>query len=183
MLIPDDTPPDCLKTGHSFELLLWLAPIVLLAVFTIAFLLVTQNFVTQNNELEISISQNDQANLSPGSPPEPITNNAVAEFTQNGVQYLMSFMGLGPGKLHEDISKKAWLWRSDTATWEPQVMSHPAWCCSPAGRAGPIISMASVTMGCPQNRKTASSPGTQQQLRGCAFRKHRASPPWITAAC
>jgi hypothetical protein len=31
----------------------------------------------------------------------------------------MSFMGLGPGKEHEDISKNAWLWRSDTAAWEP----------------------------------------------------------------
>jgi N-acetylneuraminic acid mutarotase len=54
----------------------------------------------------------------PGSLPESLTNNAVAEFTQNGVQYVMSFMGLGPGKDHVDISKKAWLWRSDTAAWE-----------------------------------------------------------------
>jgi hypothetical protein len=31
----------------------------------------------------------------------------------------MTFMGLGPGKGHEDISRKAYLWRSDTAEWEP----------------------------------------------------------------
>ena len=55
----------------------------------------------------------------PGPLPEPLTNNAVAEFTYEGVQYVMSFMGLGPGKEHEDISRKAWLWRSDTAAWEP----------------------------------------------------------------
>jgi len=55
----------------------------------------------------------------PGPLPEPLTNNTVAEFTHNGVQYVMSFMGLGPGKEFDDISKKAWLWRSDTAAWEP----------------------------------------------------------------
>jgi len=103
----------------SFELLFWLAPMVLLAVIAIAFLVVTQNFVTQTNGPVTSISPIGQEHLRPGSLPEPITNNAVAEFTQNGVQYLMSFMGLGPGKEHEDISKKAWLWRSDTAAWEP----------------------------------------------------------------
>ena len=57
--------------------------------------------------------------LAPGPLPEPMTNNAVAEFTYEGVQYVMSFMGLGPGKEHEDISKKAYLWRSDKAAWEP----------------------------------------------------------------
>ena len=31
----------------------------------------------------------------PGPLPEPVSNNAVAEFTLDGVQYLMSFMGLG----------------------------------------------------------------------------------------
>ena len=58
------------------------------------------------------------AESTPGSLPEPITNNAVAEFTYEGVQYVMSFMGLGSSKEHEDISKKAWLWRSDTTAWE-----------------------------------------------------------------
>ena len=56
--------------------------------------------------------------LVPGPLPESLTNNAVAEFTYEGVQYVMSFMGLGSGKGHEDISRKAWLWRSDTAAWE-----------------------------------------------------------------
>lgn len=55
----------------------------------------------------------------PGPLPEPLSNNAVAEFTQNGVQFVMSFMGLGPGKGHENISRKAYLWRSDTAAWQP----------------------------------------------------------------
>jgi N-acetylneuraminic acid mutarotase len=55
----------------------------------------------------------------PGPLPEPLTNNAVAEFSYEGVQYVMSFMGLGPGKEHQDISKKAWLWRSNKAAWEP----------------------------------------------------------------
>lgn len=55
---------------------------------------------------------------SPEALPEPLTNNAVAEFTHEGVQYVMSFMGLGPGKDFEDISRNAWLWRSDTAAWE-----------------------------------------------------------------
>jgi hypothetical protein len=57
--------------------------------------------------------------LIPGPLPEPLTNNAVAEFTRNGVQYVMSFMGLGPGKEHADVSRNAWLWRSETAAWEP----------------------------------------------------------------
>jgi hypothetical protein len=55
----------------------------------------------------------------PGPLPEPLSNNAVAEFSREGVQYVMTFMGLGPGKGHEDISRKAYLWRSDTAAWEP----------------------------------------------------------------
>lgn len=54
----------------------------------------------------------------PGALPQPVSNNAVAEFTFGGVQYVMSFMGLGPGKEHEDITRRAWLWRSDTAAWE-----------------------------------------------------------------
>jgi DNA-binding winged helix-turn-helix (wHTH) protein/Flp pilus assembly protein TadD len=54
----------------------------------------------------------------PGPLPEPMANNAVAEFTKDGVQYVMSFMGLGSGKEQGDISKNAWLWRSDKAAWE-----------------------------------------------------------------
>jgi hypothetical protein len=54
----------------------------------------------------------------PGPLPEPLSNNAVAEFSRDGVQYVMTFLGLGPGKGHEDISRKAYLWRSDTAEWE-----------------------------------------------------------------
>ena len=60
----------------------------------------------------------EPASLVPGPLPEPVANNAVAEFSKDGVQYVMSFMGLGPGKGYEDISKKAWLWRNDTAAWE-----------------------------------------------------------------
>jgi N-acetylneuraminic acid mutarotase len=63
------------------------------------------------------------AQTTPGPIPEPLTNNAVAEFTHDGVQYVMTLMGLGPAKGHEDVSKKAYLWRSDTAAWEsfPEV--------------------------------------------------------------
>jgi N-acetylneuraminic acid mutarotase len=64
-------------------------------------------------------AETESAQAFPGPLPEPLTNNAVAEFSHDGVQYIMSFMGLGPGKQHEDISKKAYLWRSDTAEWEP----------------------------------------------------------------
>ena len=41
----------------------------------------------------------------------------MAEFTLDGVQYLMSFMGLGPGKSGKDISREAWLWTSDQPRW------------------------------------------------------------------
>jgi N-acetylneuraminic acid mutarotase len=58
------------------------------------------------------------AESTPGPLPEPLSNNAVAEFTLQGVQYVMTFMGLGPGKGHEDVSNKAYLWRSDTGAWE-----------------------------------------------------------------
>jgi DNA-binding winged helix-turn-helix (wHTH) protein/tetratricopeptide (TPR) repeat protein len=61
----------------------------------------------------------EPASVVPGPLPEPVANNAVAEYSKDGLQYVMSFMGLGPGKGHGDISKKAWLWRSDTAAWEP----------------------------------------------------------------
>lgn len=187
--------------------------------------------------------------------PEPLTNNAVAEFTLDGVQYVMSFMGLGPGKSAEDISRNAWLWRSDTAAWEAfpdmpfeqgrlaavavglydrvllfwakrtangnlgrstrpgwgkltptthsksagpnclcwmrppstawplPVMRHPAWCCSPAGHAGPTTSTVSVTTVCLRNPKTVCSHGTQHLPGGCAFRKLHAPRRWITAAC
>ena len=54
----------------------------------------------------------------PGPLPEPVSNNAVAEFTLDGVQFLMSLMGLGPGKTREDISRKAWVWRSDHPGWQ-----------------------------------------------------------------
>jgi len=49
--------------------------------------------------------------------PVPVSNNAVAGVTRNGVQYLMSFMGLGAGKTHSDIVKQAWLWTSETRHW------------------------------------------------------------------
>ena len=61
----------------------------------------------------------DEEPLVPGPLPEALSNNAVAEYTRDGVQYVMSFMGLGPGREHGDVSRKAWLWRSDTAAWKP----------------------------------------------------------------
>lgn len=63
-------------------------------------------------------ASSESAKSFPGPVPEPVSNNAVAEFSLDGVQYVMSFMGLGPGKEHEDITKSTWLWRSDTGAWE-----------------------------------------------------------------
>jgi len=75
--------------------------------------------VLVNTFAVVPLSSNEPTGTAiPGPLPEPLTNNAVAEFTHNGVQFVMSFMGLGPGKGHENISRKAYLWRSDTAAWE-----------------------------------------------------------------
>jgi len=49
--------------------------------------------------------------------PEPVSNNAVAEITLDGVQYVMSFMGIGPGKTYQDIKRTAWLWTSESKKW------------------------------------------------------------------
>lgn len=40
--------------------------------------------------------------------PEPVTNNSVGSVTVNGVQYIVSFMGLAQGKTFKDVHNKVW---------------------------------------------------------------------------
>ena len=56
-------------------------------------------------------------NVIPPPLPEPVSNNAVAEITLEGRQYVMSFMGIGPGKTATDIKRSAWLWTSQSGEW------------------------------------------------------------------
>lgn len=56
-------------------------------------------------------------NVIPPTLPEPVSNNAVAEMTLEGRQYVMSFMGIGPGKTASDIKRSAWLWTSQSGEW------------------------------------------------------------------
>ena len=64
----------------------------------------------------LTVQAND--NAIPAPLPEPVSNNAVAAFTLEGARYIMSFMGLGAGKTHRDISRKAWLWTSEQPGWQ-----------------------------------------------------------------
>lgn len=51
--------------------------------------------------------------------PEPVTNNAVVKVdTENG-HFLLSFMGLGAGKTHEDVHNKVWALELAGETFTP----------------------------------------------------------------
>lgn len=54
----------------------------------------------------------------PSPLPQAVSNNAVAALRRDDVHYILSFMGLGAAKTHLDISREAWLWRSDTREWQ-----------------------------------------------------------------
>jgi N-acetylneuraminic acid mutarotase len=58
-----------------------------------------------------------QENPVPPSLPQPVSNNAVAEIIVDGVQHVMSFMGIGPAKTYQDVSREAWLWTSESREW------------------------------------------------------------------
>lgn len=49
--------------------------------------------------------------------PAPISNNAVALITIEGEQRLYSFLGLGPGKHWQDISRAAYAWSPSQRSW------------------------------------------------------------------
>jgi len=51
--------------------------------------------------------------------PSPVSNNAVALLETDGGPVLFSFLGLGPGKGHEDIHARAWRLEPDAETWAP----------------------------------------------------------------
>lgn len=57
--------------------------------------------------------------------PEPVTNNAVAQITLNGDDYLLSFMGLAEGKTYKDVHNKAWVLKLGNQEWQrlPDVPS------------------------------------------------------------
>jgi N-acetylneuraminic acid mutarotase len=65
----------------------------------------------------VALNAVGQENPVPPSLPVPVSNNAVAEITVDNVQYVMSFMGIGPGKTYQDISRQAWLWTSESGEW------------------------------------------------------------------
>ncbi|MDX1676474.1 galactose oxidase [Arsukibacterium sp.] len=41
--------------------------------------------------------------------PEPVSNNSVASATIRGKTYIISAMGIGPGKQHNDLHNKVWM--------------------------------------------------------------------------
>lgn len=49
--------------------------------------------------------------------PEPVANNAVASVTINGVQYLVSFAGIGSGRGHADIHARVFVLSDQSTTW------------------------------------------------------------------
>lgn len=52
--------------------------------------------------------------------PEPVTNNAVASVdTENG-HFLLSFMGLGAGKTHQDVHNKVWALELEGESFAPK---------------------------------------------------------------
>lgn len=51
--------------------------------------------------------------------PEPVSNNAVASVTTEDGQYIVSFMGLGAGKTHEDTHNKVWMLKLGENQWQP----------------------------------------------------------------
>ncbi|WP_215397117.1 Kelch repeat-containing protein [Rheinheimera oceanensis] len=50
--------------------------------------------------------------------PEPVSNNAVASTTVRGKTYIASFMGLGPGKQHNDMHNKVWMHTVGEFGWQ-----------------------------------------------------------------
>jgi N-acetylneuraminic acid mutarotase len=62
-----------------------------------------------------TLSANDT--VFPPPLPEPASNNAVAEIILDDVQYVMTFMGIGLGKTHQEVNRKAWLWTSESEKW------------------------------------------------------------------
>ncbi|GAB58611.1 Kelch repeat-containing protein [Rheinheimera nanhaiensis] len=58
--------------------------------------------------------------------PEPVTNNAVASTSIRGKTYIVSFMGIGPGKQHSDIHNKVFMHTLGEFGWQtlPPVPSQ-----------------------------------------------------------
>lgn len=50
--------------------------------------------------------------------PEPVANNAVARVSTNEGDYLLSFMGLGPGKTYKDVHNKTWALKLGQNSWQ-----------------------------------------------------------------
>lgn len=51
--------------------------------------------------------------------PEPVANNAVAHVRTADGEFLLSFMGLGPGKTWRDVHDKAWRLKLGERHWQP----------------------------------------------------------------
>lgn len=49
--------------------------------------------------------------------PQPVANNAVAGVERNGAHRLYSFLGLGAGKQHTDITRAAFAWSAGNSSW------------------------------------------------------------------
>ncbi len=52
------------------------------------------------------------------SMPEPVTNNAVTLVDTDQGQYLLSFMGLGPGKDYQAVHNKVWALKLGQSSWQ-----------------------------------------------------------------
>ncbi|WDE02728.1 galactose oxidase [Thalassomonas actiniarum] len=50
--------------------------------------------------------------------PEPVSNNAVAKVETEDSRYLLSFMGLGPGKDHLAVHNKVWALKLGQKQWQ-----------------------------------------------------------------
>jgi N-acetylneuraminic acid mutarotase len=68
--------------------------------------------------LFVLISLPALAQLSLPDLPEPVSNNAVAVMNTSEGKYLLSFMGLGPGKTHKDVHNKVWSLKPGDKHWQ-----------------------------------------------------------------
>jgi hypothetical protein len=93
----------------------------------------------------ISASANGESKVNEHYPvmPEPVTNNAVASVdTENG-HYLLSFMGLGAAKTHEDVHNKVWALELEGESFAPsKAWQHKSPVPSSLPESGRLASIA-----------------------------------------
>ncbi len=87
--------------------------------FFLFFIILHYSLITAEPKPEIFSKQTTLPDL-----PKPISNNAVASLSYNGVSYIATFNGLTASKTVETISSEAFLWDSISTQWK-QLPSVP----------------------------------------------------------